>query len=287
MASSALKLDFAALQPGCATWPLFARLCELPSETLSTQWCERCGYFTRGRDAGVQSLRHHDTPQSTDRRAAQGLALEQGGSASEAVTALAAEVRENVKLRQIRWCVCESRLHRLVGSACLRMCFRLSGPELIFGAYAHGGPSRVAGRIGSLVALDTSCALLTYLVQHAWQSALTSACCALAAVSAKDGNARSSVEQLAGQLAMHVAASDPQYLSLQAMPAAVVDAQRAAFQSQVCNDDSCSARGVDVLTAAQASTSGKPANIADKMVEGWMKKWYASKCPDGLQCCFI
>ena len=25
----------------------------------------------------------------------------------------------------------------------------------------------------------------------------------------------------------------------------------------------------------QARTTGKPANIADKMVEGWMKKWYA------------
>ena len=83
------------------------------------------------------------------------------------------------------------------------------------------------------------------------------------------------MEQLAGQLAMHVAASDPQYLSLQSMPAAVVDAQRAAFQSQVRNQEKRSV--LWTLTAlccsSQASTSGKPATIADKMIEGWMKKW--------------
>jgi translation elongation factor EF-Ts len=59
----------------------------------------------------------------------------------------------------------------------------------------------------------------------------------------KDGKARSSVEQLAAQLAMHVAASDPQYVSRQTMPTEVVDAQRAAFESQVCSNDpeTCSA----------------------------------------------
>ena len=101
--------------------------------------------------------------------------------------------------------------------------------------------------------------------------------CALAAVAAKDGSARSNVEQLAGQLAMHVAASDPQYLSLHAMPAAVVDAQRAAFQSQVCKRELllCTVALTLPCCSSQASTSGKPANIADKMVEGWMKKWCA------------
>ena len=64
----------------------------------------------------MQSL-SHGKPQSTQSCVMQGLPLEQGGSASQAVTALAAEVRENVKLRQIRWCVSESRLHRLLGSA--------------------------------------------------------------------------------------------------------------------------------------------------------------------------
>ena len=65
--------------------------------------------------------------------------------------------------------------------------------------------------------------------------ALTSPGYAHHVVAVKASSAHSSVEQLAGQLAMHVAASDPQYLSLQTMPTAVVDAQRAAFQSQVRN----------------------------------------------------
>ena len=118
VAASALKLDFAALQPRCACSLrlLAAMSCRLRRCCL--QWCKCCGHFTRGCDAGVQSL-NHSTLQSTSNilATAQGLPLEQGGSASQAVTALAAEVRENVKLRQIRWCVCESRLHRLLGSA--------------------------------------------------------------------------------------------------------------------------------------------------------------------------
>ena len=164
VAASALKLDFAALQPRCACSLrlLAAMSCRLRRCCL--QWCKCCGHFSRGCDAGVQSL-SHSTLQSTSNilATAQGLPLEQGGSASQAVTALAAEVRENVKLRQIRWCVRESRLHRLLGSAC-RFRDRLAGPDLVFGAYAHGGPSRVAGRIGSLVALHTTGALMIQLM---------------------------------------------------------------------------------------------------------------------------
>ena len=164
----------------------------------------------------------------------QSLPLEQGGSASQAVTALAAEVCENVKLRQIRWCVCVSRLHRMVGSARLT---RVSGWLAQNSCSAHTPTVVLLALLAVLVAwwrsIQAVRALLTWL--YSATTHLTSPCCAptVASVAVKDRDACSIVEQLAGQLAMHVAASDPQYLSLQTMPTAVVDAQRAAFQSQV------------------------------------------------------
>ena len=64
VAASALKLDFAALQPRCACSLrlLAAMSCRLRRCCL--QWCKCCGHFTSGCDAGLQSLRH-GTLQST------------------------------------------------------------------------------------------------------------------------------------------------------------------------------------------------------------------------------
>jgi translation elongation factor EF-Ts len=63
-----------------------------------------------------------------------------------------------------------------------------------------------------------------------------------------EDKARGDIQQFAAQLAMHVAASDPQYLSRETMPAAVVDAQRAAYESQVCQGSASFGFGPQALT---------------------------------------
>lgn len=63
-------------------------------------------------------------------------------------------------------------------------------------------------------------------------------------------------ETLARNLAMHVAASNPQYKDADAVPAEVLDAERK-------------------ILIAQAQDSGKPAEIIEKMVEGRIRKFLA------------
>ena len=61
--------------------------------------------------------------------------------------------------------------------------------------------------------------------------------------------------ELGKQLAMHVAATNPQAVSADRLDPAVVERERAIF-------------------AEQARASGKPENIIEKMVEGRMRKFY-------------
>ena len=61
-------------------------------------------------------------------------------------------------------------------------------------------------------------------------------------------------EQLARDLAMHVAAAKPEYVSRDQVPAAAIAKEKEIF-------------------AEQAKGSGKPANIIDKMVEGRINKY--------------
>ena len=61
---------------------------------------------------------------------------------------------------------------------------------------------------------------------------------------------------MAKRLAMHVTAARPKYLNADAVPADAVAAERA-------------------LLLEQASSSGKPPEILEKMVDGRMKKFYA------------
>ena len=63
-------------------------------------------------------------------------------------------------------------------------------------------------------------------------------------------------ETLARNLAMHVAASNPQFKDADAVPAEVLDAERK-------------------ILIAQAQDSGKPAEIIEKMVEGRIRKFLA------------
>ena len=60
-------------------------------------------------------------------------------------------------------------------------------------------------------------------------------------------------------LCMHIAASNPEYVSMDSIPGEVQDKQREEFKKKV-------------------EAEGKPANIADQIVEGMLKKYFAERC---------
>lgn len=60
-------------------------------------------------------------------------------------------------------------------------------------------------------------------------------------------------------IAMHIAASAPEYVSVDDVPAEVRDAAKAEFAEKV-------------------KAEGKPANMVDQIVEGMLKKHFAEKC---------
>jgi elongation factor Ts len=66
-------------------------------------------------------------------------------------------------------------------------------------------------------------------------------------------------EQLGKDLAMHIAAANPQFLSREKVPAAVLDRERAVYE-------------------AQAKESGKPAAVIGKIVDGKLEKFYTDAC---------
>jgi len=122
---------------------------------------------------------------------------------AEAVTSLIATIGENIGLR------------------------RAAGLQIdtgVVASYVHGAISSNLGRIGVLVALESS------------------------------GDA-ARLDALGHQIAMHVAAANPQALSVDDLDPVVVERER------------------NVL-AEQAKASGKPDEIIAKMVEGRLKKFY-------------
>lgn len=66
-------------------------------------------------------------------------------------------------------------------------------------------------------------------------------------------------QSLAKEVAMHVAAADPRYVSRDQVPAAVLDKEREIYR-------------------AQFEGSGKPAGVIDKIVEGKLGSYYAQVC---------
>jgi elongation factor Ts len=66
-------------------------------------------------------------------------------------------------------------------------------------------------------------------------------------------------EQLGKDLAMHIAAASPQFLSRETVPADVLDRERAVYEAQV-------------------KESGKPAAIIGKIVEGKLEKFFSDTC---------
>lgn len=66
-------------------------------------------------------------------------------------------------------------------------------------------------------------------------------------------------KQLAADLALQVAAMDPQYVSPEAIPAAELENKRAEFLAELSGDN-------------------KPEDIKTKIIEGKLNKWYSETC---------
>ncbi|MEO0034678.1 MAG: hypothetical protein RLZZ501_701 [Pseudomonadota bacterium] len=110
----------------------------------------------------------------------------------------------------------------------LRRAVRLEVAEGVVASYVHTQVAPGLGKIGCLVALESS------------------------ADAAK-------LAELGRQIAMHVAAANPQFLDPSVVDTTALDRERS------------------VLTE-QAQASGKPANVIEKMVEGRIRKYYEEVC---------
>jgi len=66
-------------------------------------------------------------------------------------------------------------------------------------------------------------------------------------------------QSFAKDIAMHIAAASPEYLTIEDVPAGVIEKERTILKHQAINE-------------------GKPENIAEKMVEGRIKKMYKDIC---------
>ena len=66
-------------------------------------------------------------------------------------------------------------------------------------------------------------------------------------------------QDLARDLAMHVVAAHPIYLSRQDVPAEIVEREKIIYNEQMAN-------------------SGKPAHVLEKIIEGKLDKWYTEVC---------
>jgi elongation factor Ts len=122
----------------------------------------------------------------------------------------------------------EGELTELIGrigeNMVLRRVARLAVPQGHVASYVHNAISPGLGKIGVLIALESA----------ASEDALA---------------------PLGRQLAMHVAAANPQYLDVASVPAAALDRERAILRDQ-------------------AGSTGKSADIVEKMVEGRLRKFY-------------
>src|SRR5690606_40367350 len=66
-------------------------------------------------------------------------------------------------------------------------------------------------------------------------------------------------QQLARDLAMHVVAAHPLYVSREDVPAEIIEAERTIYQEQ-------------------NASSGKPPQVVEKIVEGKLDKWLSEIC---------
>ncbi len=110
----------------------------------------------------------------------------------------------------------------------IRRMTRLTVPQGAVVGYVHSALADGLGKIGVLVALESS----------------------------KDAEA---LQATGKQVAMHVAAANPQFLNKESVDPEVLDRERSVLKEQ-------------------AIASGKPAEIAEKMVEGRIRKFYEEIC---------
>jgi elongation factor Ts len=106
----------------------------------------------------------------------------------------------------------------------LRRIARLAVTQGHVASYVHNSISPGLGKIGVLVALESA-------------------------------SGEDVLAPLGRQLAMHIAAANPQYLDQASVPAAALDRERAVLRDQ-------------------AATTGKSADIVERMVEGRLRKFY-------------
>lgn len=99
--------------------------------------------------------------------------------------------------------------------------------EGVVGSYIHGG-----GRLGVLVEVNCETDFVARTDQF---------------------------QELVHDVAMHIAASNPQYISRQEVPTAVLEKERLIFEEQ-------------------AKSSGRPAQVIPKIVEGRLEKFFEETC---------
>lgn len=130
-----------------------------------------------------------------------------GKAVSETITDLIAKIGENMALRRME---------------------NLSVSEGAVVGYVHGALADGLGKIGVLVALESS-------------------------------EPADKLQEIGKQVAMHVAAANPQFLDKTSVSEDVLERERTVLKEQ-------------------AIASGKPADIAEKMVEGRIRKFYEEIC---------
>lgn len=130
-----------------------------------------------------------------------------GKKVSETLTDLIATIGENMSLRRMT---------------------KLSVNEGAVVGYVHSALADGLGKIGVLVALESSAS-------------------------------EDALQAIGKQVAMHVAAANPQFLDKSSVDPEVLDRERSVLKEQ-------------------AIASGKPAEIAEKMVEGRIRKFYEEIC---------
>ena len=138
-----------------------------------------------------------------DVEALKGAAYPDGKTVGDKLTELVATIGENMQFRRVA---------------------HLSVPNGVVASYIHSAAAPGLGKIGILVALEST-------------------------------GAEDKLQALGRQIAMHIAAANPQSVSVDTLDKAAIDRER------------------NVL-AEQARASGKPEDIIAKMVEGRLRKFY-------------
>ena len=130
-----------------------------------------------------------------------------GKSVADTLTDLIAKIGENMTLRRVE---------------------KLSVSDGVIGAYVHNAVADGLGKIGVLVALEST-------------------------------GDKEKLEALGKQIAMHIAAAFPKFLDRESVDTTEMERERAVLKEQ-------------------AIAEGKPADIAEKMVEGRMRKYFEEVC---------